>query len=123
RPNLVGNPNQGPKTRQQWFNTAAFTAPLSINTVIANNLDPLTAAGNSGKGVIRGPSYTSWDVGIFKNFRVTERSQLQFRSEWFNAFNNVNFGNPNTSLLTSTFGQISSAADARQIQFGLKLTF
>jgi hypothetical protein len=58
-----------------------------------------------------------------KNNRFRERYNVQFRAEFFNGFNNVNFGSPGTTQATASFGVISSAADARVIQFGLKLLY
>ena len=58
-----------------------------------------------------------------KNNRFKENYNIQFRAEFFNGFNLVNFGAPGTTFGTSSFGVISSAADGRVIQFGLKLLF
>jgi hypothetical protein len=91
--------------------------------VYNNKLDPLMALGNAGRAPIVGPGIQNWDLGIFKNFRFTETLTLQFRAELFNAFNHPNFGAPVTSFPTATFGTVSSAADGRQIQMGLKLNF
>jgi hypothetical protein len=66
-------------------------------------------------------------MGLFKNFSVTERVNVQLRSEYFNVFNQVNFANPNTNASSGGFGKITSthsfAGDPRIIQFGLKLQF
>jgi hypothetical protein len=60
---------------------------------------------------------------VFKNFNLSgEQTKLQFRSEFFNAFNHVNFGQPNGTF-GSRMGRITTAADARVIQFALKLLF
>jgi Carboxypeptidase regulatory-like domain len=123
RPNLTGDPNKGPKTPLKWFDTSVFSAPPPISEVVAKGLDRLLAAGNAGRAPIRGPGIQNWDLGIFKNFRIKETYQLQFRAEMFNAFNNVNFGNPDTTFLSPNFGRIFSAATARQVQFGLKFNF
>jgi len=56
-------------------------------------------------------------------FRLTESATLQFRSEFFNLFNRVNFGLPNNDISSPTFGQVESALAPRQIQFALKLVF
>ena len=73
------------------------------------------------------PSIYSWDMGVFKRFVVTERANVQFRSEFFNVFNQVNFDNPNTNVSGGGFGTITSthsfAGDPRILQFGLKLAF
>jgi hypothetical protein len=58
-----------------------------------------------------------------KNTRVTERLNVQFRSEFFNVFNNVRLNNPNTNRSAGQFGRITSARDPRILQFALKLLF
>ncbi len=63
------------------------------------------------------------DFGIVKNTKITERTSLQFRAEFFNVFNNVNFGQPDHSVADSTVGQIFSAGSPRILQFALKLIF
>jgi hypothetical protein len=80
--------------------------------------------GNSGRNIIRGPRFFNTDVGLLKNNRVTERHTVQFRAEFFNIFNNVNFNLPNSNLSAGTqFGRITSALDPRILQFSLKLLF
>jgi hypothetical protein len=78
--------------------------------------------GNSGVGILRGPGLANVDVNVSKVFRLTETHSLQFRSEFFNLLNHANFGVPGVNL-GAGFGQITSAADARVIQFGLKYRF
>jgi hypothetical protein len=80
--------------------------------------------GNSGKNILRGPRYFNTDFGVLKSTAVTERVAVQFRAEFFNVFNNVNFNLPGSNLsATAQFGRITSALDPRIIQFGLKLLF
>lgn len=82
--------------------------------------------GNMGPRLpdIRGDGTYNWDLSMFKNFRPVERVTIQFRAEFLNAFNTPRFGNPNTSVTSSSFGAITSQANSpRQIQFGLKLLF
>jgi hypothetical protein len=124
RPDLISNPNKGaPHSIQEWFNTAAFTAPPSALFVFNNHLNPILSQGNAGRAPIVGPGIQNWDLGIYKNFPFKERYRVQFRAEMFNAFNHPNFGDPNTAFGTKTFGQISSAAPGRVIQFALKFYF
>jgi hypothetical protein len=98
-----------------WFNPAAF----AVNDV--------GTFGTVGRGAFYGPRLFSWDMGFFKNNRITEQVNLQFRAEFFNIFNQVNFNNPNTNVSGGGFGRITSthpnAGDPRIIQFGLKLLF
>ena len=71
-----------------------------------------------------GPGFFNWDAGVFKNTRITERWKLEFRSEFFNALNAVNLNSPNTTLSAlANMGRITGAAEARVIQFALKLVF
>ena len=47
------------------------------------------------KGAYYGPNLQSWDMGLFKNFRISKDMNVQFRAEFFNVFNQVNFDVPN----------------------------
>ena len=111
RPNLVGNPVPSNPTRLRWFNTSAFAAPAQFTF------------GNTGRNIMRGPGQTNYDTSVMKNFPVGERRNVQFRTEFFNAFNLVNFNNPNTTFNSPNFGIITSAKASRSIQFSLKLMF
>jgi hypothetical protein len=96
----------------EWFNTALF-APNTVGTF-----------GNTGKNFLRGPGLFNTDTALLKNTNLSERYTLQFRAEFFNAFNSVNFNGPPDNILTDTaFGQLTSAADPRILQFALKLLF
>jgi Carboxypeptidase regulatory-like domain len=79
--------------------------------------------GNTGKNVLLGPRFFNTDLGVLKNTPITERTNLQFRAEFFNLFNHVSFKLPNSRLTSSGFGRITSAFDPRIIQFGLKFSF
>ena len=117
RPNLVGDPFSGVSgAPEEYINLAAFGEPA-----------PYTF-GNLGRNALIAPGLFQFDAGLFKNFRLTERVGLQFRSEFFNAFNNVNFGKPNANFDAGpgVFGSIGGLAPqqfARQIQFGVKILF
>lgn len=96
-----------------YFNTSVFSQP------------PPFTFGNTGRELpdVRAPSSVNFDFSAFKNISLTERAKLQIRGEFFNFFNHPNFGAPGTTLGTSSFGVISSAANARDIQFGLKIIY
>jgi len=96
---------------QEYFNVAAFV-PNAIGTY-----------GNSGKNILRGPRAFDTDMGLLKNFALVERMSLQFRAEFFNVFNNVNFSQPQNYLGSTSTGQITSAGNPRVLQFALKLSF
>ncbi len=110
-----GDPYTSGGTRgrlQGWFNRPAF-APA-----------PRTRFGTLGRNVLRGPGQHNLDIAIQKNLPIRESLALAFRSEFFNVFNHANFSGPASNLDASTFGVISStAANARIIQFALKLSF
>jgi hypothetical protein len=112
RPNLVGNPNNGPKTASEWFNTQAFQRVTQLGTF-----------GNSGRNIVQAQGLTQWDFALFKGFHLGESMSLQFRAEAFNILNRVNFGVPNDDISSPTFGQVQTASPPRQIQFALKLIF
>lgn len=113
RPNISGDPNSGPKTPEQWFNTAVFSLPT------------LFTFGNAPRNAVIGPGLTEFDLSLQKDFGLTESTKLQFRAEAYNLFNHPNFNIPNRTFApgSTTFGRISSAQDARQLQLALKLVF
>lgn len=111
---IVGDPAQpsGVSQVQEFFNTKAF-ALATIGTF-----------GDVGRNSLRGPGFFDVDASLFKDFRLTERSQLQFRAEAFNIENRPNFNNPNSTVSSGvTFGRITSANDPRVLQLALKLAF
>jgi Carboxypeptidase regulatory-like domain len=129
RPNLAAGFHGPlyPKTVQQWFNPAAFTAPY-----------PGTF-GDVGRDTLTGPGLTELDLALVKNTTIHERLRAQFRAEFFNVLNHANFTTPNPVVYSSgptpkaptaevepssTAGVVSATATtSRQIQFGLKLLF
>lgn len=79
-----------------------------------------------GRNTFLGPGFANVDLGIYKHFRLPwlgEQGRLQFRSEFSNAFNRVNFGQTVSDLNNAFFGKSTSSAAARVIQFALKLYF
>jgi hypothetical protein len=114
RPNRVGTANTGidPKTdRLHFLNTNAF------------QVQALNTPGNSQRNVALGPKLFNVNLSLVKRFAVTEGSAIDLRLEAFNLFNTVNFANPNTTFGTAAFGQITSAADARQVQLAIRYRF
>jgi hypothetical protein len=75
--------------------------------------------------MLRGPNYFNTDVALLKVTNVSNRIGLQFRAEFFNIFNTVNFNinTPTSNVSSAQFGRITSALDPRILQFGLKLLF
>lgn len=105
----------------RWFDTNAF---LLLQTDPAlRGFVPNQAFGNSGVGILRGPGLFNIDFNLNKTFAITERHKVQFRTEFFNAFNRANFSVPGVNI-GGGFGQIvSSSTEARIIQFALKYRF
>jgi len=111
RPNATGNPVLSNPTPREWFNTEAFATP------------PYGSFGNAGRNILSGPGMQAVNVSIVKNTAVSERVNVQIRTELFNALNHTNFNLPDNFLGSPTFGQVVSARDPRRIQFALKLVF
>jgi hypothetical protein len=97
----------------RYFDTSVFSQP------------PPFTFGNTARTLpdARAPGMVNFDFSVIKNNRIAERVNMQFRAEFFNLLNKVNFGAPGTTLGTPTFGVIGSAADARIVQLGLRLAF
>jgi hypothetical protein len=117
-PVVIGDPNR-------WFDSGAFAVPA------------FGTYGNLGRGVYTGPGMSEVDLSVMKNIPISERVNLQFRTEAFNLMNHANFGVPNQSTFTNlgsaiapnyqpsgTAGLITATTTpSRQIQFSLKLLF
>ena len=121
RANQVGAGIYGPGFRQ-YLNPSAFALPAT------------GARGNLGAGSIVGPGAVTVNMGLSRIFRLREKHMLEIRAEASNLLNSVNLGNPNTSVGTSSFGQITSTAggaglgfvapgDPRIVQFVSKYIF
>ena len=83
-----------------------------------------TGFGNAGGGIILGPGQNNWDMSIAKMFTIREGQTLQFRTEFFNAFNHPQFNNPTTVASAANFGQISTTSvSPRILQMALKYSF
>ena len=129
RPDIVGEPRSGNQNRKQWYRPEAFQR---VTCRIPERQD-LCRFGTFGYNVLDSPGQRRVDFGLFKNFQLTERYRLQFRSEYYNALNTPYFRDPSgisfssTDVLTpdgSRVGEIrGTRQDMRIIQFGLKLSF
>ena len=122
-PNVVKDPTLSGNNRGvlNWFDTSAFQNPPDF--VVGNIARTLPNT--------RGPGMFQMDFSAFKNFRIREGKQLEFRAEAFNALNNVNLNDPGTGFspnrqgqnTNASFGRITSCMNARSIQLGLRLSF
>jgi hypothetical protein len=119
------NRYMGKHNVDQWMNPAAFADPPAATTIGQSDFAPLGGAGTQ----IVGPGFHRLDWSLFKQFRTTERTRLEFRAEFFNLTNHPNFALPSFTNYknTSNFGEIGSTSDSpndpRQIQFALKFYF
>ncbi|MBC7797632.1 MAG: TonB-dependent receptor, partial [Pyrinomonadaceae bacterium] len=146
RPGFTGDASLDGSTRDRinrYFDTSAFvqSRPVvngagSVGAVTNPNFDRNAPFGNVGRNTLIGPGQINVDLSFIKRIPITERIRGEFRSEFFNIFNRVNYANPvsNIALATTdatgriinpgTFGQIISASTGpRVIQFGFKLNF
>jgi len=95
----------------QWFDPNNYSNAVGFGTCAPQ------------LGGLRGPGYYNWDASIQKDFLLTERFKLQFRTDFLNMFNRVNLAVPNTTVSTSTTGLIQASQPPRNIQFALKLYY
>ena len=110
RPNLVA-PYRKVGSLNEWFDTSVFQAP------------EYGFFGDSKNGTIRGPGYTSANISLYKTFPIYERLTTQFRAEAFNFLNHPNFQNVDTGVGDGSYGAITSAGNARVLEFALKVLF
>jgi hypothetical protein len=126
--NITGTPTLSNPTIAEWFNTAAFTNPYTPSSTTT------PVFGDTGRDIIRGPGFWDMDFSVAKQFHLPigagDRTHLQFRADFFNVFNHANFAQPNNTIGSAATGTITALAysnpnnnPARQVQFGLVLSF
>jgi hypothetical protein len=116
RPNATGTAlvtPEGSRTVTNYLDKNAVSVPT----------DPSKALGNLGRNAARGYGLVQTDLGLHKEFTLTERTNLQFRTEIFNLTNQTNFQAPASNISNSNYGTITSTFPARQVQFALRLAF
>ena len=112
RPNqILGDPYGDRNSVTRYLNAAAFAQP-DLGTI-----------GNMRRANIVSPGFFQLDVSLSRLFQVREGQNLEVRAEAFNLTNSLRMGTPTTALNSNTFGQITTAADARVMQFALKYSF
>ena len=116
RPDVTCDPNNGPKTAEQWYQVSCFEFPQQY------------MYGNAGAFIVQAQGINSWDVSVAKHFQLTEGQRITFRGEFFNAFNKTHFRKPGNriydTLAAGSVGKIFSLQlDPRQIQFVLRYEF
>jgi hypothetical protein len=112
RANVVGDPNLPNPTANEWFNTAAFSAPATYTF------------GDSGRNMLRGDKFNDFDMSLFRAFPFGETRSFQFRAEAFNLFNHDNLGQPDSTVGDKNYGIVTSTrGSVRQLQVALRLVF
>jgi hypothetical protein len=118
RPNILGNPKvpDGQRTAGFYLDKTKLALPTSMTSP--------SPFGNAGRNIVRADSFYQLDLAIGKKFPLRfEGLSLQFRAEAFNLLNKTNLRAPDGNLSNASFGKVSQANDARQLQVGLKLDF
>ena len=124
RPNAIAN-NVSP-SHDQWANGWGTQYALGNGFF---STPCLGCVGNIGRNTFVGPSFASWESSLFKNIRITERVNAQFRAEAFNVLNHTNFllpgaaGGTNNNVNRGAFGEAGGTFNPRQLQLGLKVSF
>ena len=112
RPNLVGDPNAGLKTPDNWFNENAFALPAQYTF------------GTAAPYITDADGIVSFDIALQKQFALTESNSIELRAEFFNIPNHVNFNLPQENMRSGAYNTITSqSTNPRQIQLGLRWRF
>jgi hypothetical protein len=123
RPNVSGTVSVTGKPREWFANPAVFSSPCNASGTACS-------PGDMGRNSVMGPDFVNTDFSLIKNTKITERLTFQFRGDAFDIFNHPNFGNPNVTVGSATFGSITSTrfsngdfGSARQLQLAAKMIF
>jgi hypothetical protein len=113
RPDRIGNGQLSNPTVAQWFDTSAFVVHSTAMTYGTAGVNPLHSDGQQ-----------QLDSSLSKTFRLTERHQIQFRTDVFNTFNHPNFFAPDANVGDAAEGQVTATSvDNRRLQFALRYSF
>lgn len=121
---ISGNPyaHKGAHGLFPFLNASGFVQPPAVASIGQTDFSPLGGPWNQ----VHGPAYNDLDFSVFKRFRTTETTSLEFRSEFFNFFNHPNFGTglKSGNYNDANFGYINSTIGiGREVQFALKFLF
>lgn len=125
RPDVVEGSRLNGRVDKPGFDGAAvrWLAPPSDPGFPFRNASPV-GVGNLGRNTGRGPGFVNCNLSMFRNVKLTERMQMQFRVEAFNALNAVNFTRPASAATNNAnYGLITGSAAARQVQLGARISF
>jgi len=121
--------SDGSETGNFWFNPTNLVCTACpdqnpCTNAFGNPGIPLLSYGDMPRNYLRGPGINNWDISLTKRTSFMENKSLEFRAEFFNAFNHVQFLRvDNNGFESPTFAQVISDRGQRLIQFGLKLYF
>jgi hypothetical protein len=109
----TGKSDNDPGDIFEWFDKTQFVPqePFTLRRTSTRLAD------------LRGPGIKKWDFTVVRHFPITERVKFNFRAMFFNAWNTPHFGNPNTTVTSTSFGRITSATLSREIQLAGRLSF
>jgi len=113
-PNRLASGHPSHQSINEWYDPSAFAVPTA------------GTFGNSGRNILRDPSFANVDARITKNFKIPllgDKGVLQLHADGSDLFNHPNFGPPNTGIGSSGAGQITSATTSRNLQFGARFAF
>ncbi len=120
-PYVTGNPKNN---KSAWTKTATSLNGYLNSSTVSVPTAAQSSLGNSGRNSIRDQEYNSLNLGLHKSFQLwNDHTHFDLRGEAFNALNHVNYANPDNNRSDSTFGSITSAFPARQLQVAGKITF
>lgn len=140
RPDIIGPVQYFNPRHRQAFQASNPDPSVPVANCLGNNVDAGTfwfnpnsfdcvnvqqfTFGTLGRNTLRGPGINNWDISINKTTKILESKSIEFRAEFFNAFNHTQFSNPDNQGFSGTFGQVTQTrVDARIIQFGLKFYY
>jgi hypothetical protein len=117
-PDVIGDYKVGRSLPDGYLTPAAFDFPRDAQG------NRIRTVGNAGRNSIQQPGLNNWDMGVFKNFRITERVNTQFRWESFNTWNHTQFGSATLNITSPNFGRIlGTRIGPRRMQLGLKVSW
>jgi hypothetical protein len=124
RPNQIADPQSAYGATLRANKKYEQAATIYFNTGAFQAVDPAgTAPGNAKRGTIQGPGYNVADLGIFRNFKISEKLKFQFRGEAFNVANHTNIQTLGTTATSTLFGTIEGYRDARILQIAGRFDF
>ena len=109
--------SQGAADQNFWFRTRNADASPIFTAPAAGTF------GNQSRNTVYQPGFQNWNLGLFKNFQLTEHQRIQFRLEGYNLPNHPNWSNTTTDPRSGTFGKVTAKTSERQLQLSLRYSF